>query len=113
VTVPLPHLDRRAVGHPQRDGGDLARTRRLGRVRFEQALRREITKRGGQKPGLRIAGRLFAALTDPAGVTARRRGALERVGLPLVDWSRIGRADWAGGSGLRRRGCADVRIPAG
>src|SRR4051794_31753964 len=38
-----------------RDGGDLARTRRLGWVRFEQQVRREITKRGGQKPCLRIA----------------------------------------------------------
>ena len=69
-----------------RDGGDLARTRRLGPARFEQAVRREITKRGGQKPCLRIAGRLFAALTHPAGVTAHRRGALERVQLLLEDW---------------------------
>jgi transposase len=33
-----------------RDGGDFARTRRLGMRRFEQAVRREITRRGGQKP---------------------------------------------------------------
>ena len=33
-----------------RDGGDFDRTRRLGAARFEQAVRREITKRGGQKP---------------------------------------------------------------
>jgi transposase len=50
-----------------RDGGDLARTRRLGLVRFEQAVRREITRRGGQKPRLRILRAIFAALADPAG----------------------------------------------
>ena len=55
-----------------RDGGDLARTRRLGAARFEQAVRREIIRRGGQKPCLRIVRRLFAALTDPAGVIAHR-----------------------------------------
>ena len=38
-----------------RDGGDLDRTRRLGLARFERAVRREITRRGGQKPCLRIA----------------------------------------------------------
>jgi len=37
-----------------RDLGDLGRTRRLGAARFEQAVRREITRRGGQKPCLRI-----------------------------------------------------------
>jgi transposase len=68
------------------DGGDLARTRRLGAARFEHAIRREITKRGGLKPCLRIVRLLFAALADPAGVTAHRRGALERVQLLLLDW---------------------------
>jgi transposase len=70
-----------------RDGGDLARTRRLGPARFEQAVRREITKRGGQKPCLRIVRRLFVALADPAGVIAHRHGALERVQLLLEDWA--------------------------
>jgi transposase len=69
-----------------RDGGDLDRTRRLGWARFERAVRREITRRGGQKPSLRIARNLFAALADPAGVHAHRRGALERVGWVLTDW---------------------------
>lgn len=69
-----------------RDGGDLARTRRLGPARFEHAVRRLILRRGGQKPCLRIVGKMFAALTDPAGVTAHRRGALERVQLLLTDW---------------------------
>ena len=63
----------------ERDGGDLARTRRLGGVRFEHAVRREITRRGGQKPALRIVRALFTALADPAGVTVHRGGALERV----------------------------------
>ena len=69
-----------------RDGGDFARTRRLGLARFELAVRREITRRGRQRPSLRILRRLFTALTDPAGVTAARAGALERVQLVLADW---------------------------
>ena len=50
-------------------------------------MRREITKRGGQKPSLRILRNLFAALADPAGVLAHRPGALERVQLLLEDWA--------------------------
>jgi transposase len=69
-----------------RDGGDFARTRRLGALRFEQAVRRQIIKRGGQKPCRRIMVMMFAALTDPAGVAAHRAGALERVQLLLQDW---------------------------
>jgi hypothetical protein len=71
----------------ERDGGDFDRTRRLGAARFEQAVRREITKRGGQKPCLRILRALFAALDDPAGVIAHRPGALERVQLLFEDWA--------------------------
>lgn len=70
----------------ERDGGDLARTRRLGAARFEHAIRRDILTRGGQKPCLPIMRALFAALDDPAGVTAHRAGALERVQLLLEDW---------------------------
>ena len=73
-----------------RDGGQLARTRRLGLARFERALRREISHRGGQRPSLRILRALFAALADPAGVTAHRLGALERVALLLEDWQHAG-----------------------
>jgi transposase len=69
-----------------RDGGDLARTRRLGPVRFEHAMRRVILKRGGQKPCLRIVDKLFVALADLAGVAAHRAGALERVQLLLENW---------------------------
>ena len=70
-----------------RDGGDLARTRRLGLSRLEQAVRREIVRAGRQKPCLRIVRLLFSALTDPAGVTAHRVGAFERVALLLADWT--------------------------
>jgi transposase len=73
-----------------RDDGDLARTRRLGADRFEQQVRREILRRGGQKATRRIVCRLYAALTDPTGVTAHRRGALERVAFLLLDWHDAG-----------------------
>jgi transposase len=69
-----------------RDLGDFARTRRLGAARFEQVVRREITRRGGLRPCLRIVRGLFTALSDPAGVIAHRAGALERVQLVLEDW---------------------------
>jgi transposase len=69
-----------------RYSGDLDRTRRLGLARFETAVRREITRRGGQKPSLRIVRNLFAALADPAGVIVHRRGAFERIALVLDDW---------------------------
>ena len=69
-----------------RDRADFARTRRLGAARFEQAVRREITRRGGQKPCLRIVRGLFTALSDPSGVIAHLAGALERVQLLLEDW---------------------------
>jgi transposase len=69
-----------------RDRGDLDRTRRLGAARFEHAVRREVTKRGRVRPCLRIVRRLFAALSDPAGVTAHRPGAFERLAWTLMDW---------------------------
>jgi transposase len=70
----------------ERDGADLHRTRRLGLERFEQAVRREITRRGRQKPCMRIVRRLFTALADPTGVIVHRPGALERVAFLLADW---------------------------
>src|SRR6266542_2411891 len=51
-----------------------------------RAVRREITRRGGQKPCLRIVRGMFTALSDPAGVIAHRPGALERVQLLAEDW---------------------------
>jgi transposase len=70
----------------QRDGADLTRTRRLGLARLESAVRREIVRRGRQRPCVRIVRALFAALSDPGGVRAHRPGALERVALLLDDW---------------------------
>jgi len=69
-----------------RDGGDLSRTRRLGLARFESAVRREVVRRGRQRPCITIVRRLFAALTDEAGVIAHRAGALERVSFLVDDW---------------------------
>ena len=93
TAVPVPDLDRRPHRDRDRDRGEFARTRRLGPARFDQAVRREITRRGGQKPSLRILRRLFAALDDPAGVTAapsRRVGAgaaaAGRLAAPTGGW---------------------------
>jgi transposase len=69
-----------------RDGGDLARTRRLGLARFEHAVRKELIRRGKVRPCLRILGKLYAALVDPAGVIAHRLGAFERIGWLIEDW---------------------------
>ena len=74
------------LGIAGRDGGDFTRTRRQGAARSGQVVRREITRRGGRKPCLRIVRGMFAALADPAGVIAHRAGVLERVALLLEDW---------------------------
>jgi transposase len=49
-------------------------------------VRRELPRWGGIRPCLRIIRAAFAALPDPAGVTAHRPGALERAHLALGDW---------------------------
>jgi transposase len=69
-----------------RCAGDLSRVRRLGLDRFTAAVRRELARWGGKRPCLRIIRAVFAALADPAGVTAHRPGALERAHLALGDW---------------------------
>jgi transposase len=69
-----------------RDGGDFARTRRLGPTRFEHAVRRELIRRGKTRPCLRIVRNLYAALTHPAGVIAHRPGAFERIAWLIEDW---------------------------
>ncbi len=69
-----------------RDGGDFTRTRRLGPARFERAVRREVARRGGLRPCLRIVRNLYAALADPAGVLAHRPGAFERIAWVIEDW---------------------------
>ena len=70
----------------RRDGGDLDRTRRLGLARFERAVRAEVTRRGGVRPCLPIVRRMFAALTDTAGVLAHRPAVFERLEWTLTDW---------------------------
>jgi hypothetical protein len=67
---------------------NFARTRRLGRDRLERLVRAEVTRAGAKRPCFRITSKLFAALDDPAGVLAHRRGALERVHLLLEDYKR-------------------------
>lgn len=70
-----------------RDAGDLSRTRRLGRARFEHQVRAEIVRQGRVKPCLRIIKTLWTALTDPAGVEAHRHGGFERISWILNDWA--------------------------
>jgi transposase len=65
--------------------GDPAGLARLGRDGFFAAARAQLAGFGGQRLSRQVAERVFAALTDPAGVPAQRRGALERVGLLLQD----------------------------
>src|SRR3954470_10890856 len=68
-----------------RDGGDLARTRRLGAAAVDHAVRREISKRGGQKPCGRIIRYQFTAARRHRR-TCTDRGALVRVSFLLHDW---------------------------
>jgi transposase len=70
----------------QRCGGDLTRARGLGPSRFEAAVRRELPRWDATRPCLRIVRAVYAALTDGAGVSAHRPGALERAGLAMADW---------------------------
>ena len=49
-------------------------------------MRREITRARRAEAVPADRAQLFAALADPAGVTAHRPGALERVALLLEDW---------------------------
>jgi transposase len=69
-----------------RDRGDFARTRRLGKDRFERLVRAEVVRRGRTKPCLRILNKLWTALADPAGVIAHRVGGFERISWILDDW---------------------------
>ena len=75
-----------------RDDGNLARTRRLGLDRFTRLVRAEVVRRGRAKPCLRIVRKVFAALSETAGVVEHRQAALERIGWILTDWERA-RAD--------------------
>jgi transposase len=72
---------RRCDGRPER----LARG---GYQRFEDVVRREFGRWGGKRgPRRRIVAGVYTALTDPAGVTAQRPGALQRAKWVLADWS--------------------------
>ena len=52
-------------------------------------MHRELPRWGGIRPCLRIIRAVFAALADPAGVTAHRPGTLERAHLTLGGWRDI------------------------
>jgi transposase len=69
-----------------RCNGDPRRLARLGPKRFAAAVRRELPRWGAQRLWRPIVGAMFTALTDPAGVAAQRRGALERARWVLADW---------------------------
>lgn len=69
----------RCAGRPER----LAR---MGFDRFLRVVSREVARWGGRQVWRRIVGGVFTALTDPAGVSAQRVGALERAGFVLADW---------------------------
>ena len=69
-----------------RCGGHPGRLRRMGYEKFLAAVRRELPRWGGQKLCHAIVKGLWDALADPAGVTAQRPGALERLHMVLEDW---------------------------
>ena len=71
-----------------RDDGNLTRTRRLGLDRLARLVRAEVTRRGNAKPCLRIVRKVFAALTEGAGVGEHRQAGLERVRGVMTDWER-------------------------
>lgn len=73
----------------QRCNGRPERLTRLGPARFEAAVRRELPRWGGKRPRRQIIAAVFEALTDSAGVSTQRRGALERAGWVLEDWRAV------------------------
>jgi hypothetical protein len=66
--------------------GELSRVSRPGRQRFDAAVRRQVARWDAVHPWRKIIDAVFDACADPAGVTALRRGTLERVALLLGDW---------------------------
>jgi transposase len=74
--------------------GDPGKLRKLGREGFQTAVRRELPRFGTIRIYGPIAERFFTALGDQRGVTAQRRGGLQRVGLLIEDWrSALARLD--------------------
>lgn len=82
--------------------GDPATLRRWGRDRFLAAVRGEVGRFGATRVNHTIVDRFYTALADTRGVSAQRRGALERVGMLLDDWS----------STLARLGDVEARMVA-
>jgi transposase len=68
------------------DAGDPAQAARGGRDAFIAAARAQLSRFDAQRLSHKVAGRFFIALSDAAGVSAQRRGGLERVGFLLDDW---------------------------
>jgi transposase len=66
--------------------GDLARVHRMGRARFETAVRAQLSRWGANRPRQRIITAVFDALTDSTGVATQRPGVLERALLVMDDW---------------------------
>src|SRR3954452_5683512 len=58
----------------------------MGFPRFLRMVNREVSRWEGRQVWRRIVQAVFTALTDPAGVTVQRIGALERAGFVLADW---------------------------
>jgi transposase len=58
----------------------------MGYDRFAAAVRRELPRWGAKRACRKIVTGLWEALADRGGVTAQRRGALERVHLLMADW---------------------------
>lgn len=67
-------------------GADLAAIAGGGLPAFTMAVRAQLPRFSSNRPYHQIVRAFFGALTDPAGVTTQRPGALERVGLVLADW---------------------------
>jgi transposase len=70
-------------------GTDLPALADEGLAAFTAAARTHVHRFGGHRLYHQIVRDFFAALTDTAGVSAQRPGAMERVGLILVDWQTI------------------------
>jgi len=67
-------------------GVDLTTLAAAGLDAFTTAARARLSRFGATRLYHRIVRGFHTALTDPAGVTAQRPGALERAGLVLADW---------------------------
>ena len=63
-----------AIALGRADGGDLGLVTRLGRRRFDAAVRRQVARWGAVNPWRKIIDAVFDACADPAGVTALRHG---------------------------------------